>query len=420
MLAQFCKKIAQLKDELAEMTDMYEKCNNEIHAHRSRQEELAAHVEELVEKLRRESAGRERAEAELDAADREHADVMKREKRALEAKESSLQHTLADLARAQSLLTQREADLAAVQGALQTLESESRRLGETHTTARFSLQLESDRLKRDLERLEDELARARRELDEREAKTRERDAIVDKLHADNRDLASQLAAQTQARLNLGEKVDSLSASLRTAESEMASYKSKTAELEQRLSKDQRALLGAENQYRDQLTERNTLLLTIYQYLDKILGVDKTPVSRHSTYLCSFRTNHPLQKKGGAAETKPFTNFGVFHDNLITRLKSLSQIQMDFEKRCKDAEAHYNEKLVDIRKQLDNRWKQIDKFESSLKTYAETKAGWKRKFAQKEGELEAIKVRKKTTFIVTYHNDSLFRLRMPKWLRSSLE
>ena len=39
------------------------------------------------------------------------------------------------------------------------------------------------------------------------------------------------------------------------------------------------MLASENQYRDRLTERNTLLLTIYQYLEKILGVDKTPVRR---------------------------------------------------------------------------------------------------------------------------------------------
>lgn len=100
---------------------------------------------------------------------------------------------------------------------------------------------------------------------------------------------------------------------------------------------------------------------------------------------------PIQKKGGQAETKPFTNFGVFHDNLITRLKALSQIQLDFDKRCKDAEAKFTEKLNDMRKQLDNRWKQIDKFETSVKTYADTKTAWKRKFSAKEGELDAIKV-----------------------------
>jgi len=160
--------------------------------------------------------------------------------------------------------------------------------------------------------------------------------------------------------------------LKTAEGDVMAYKAKVAELEQRLSKDQRMLLSAESQYRDQLTERNTLLLTIYQYMDKILGVDKTP------------------KKSGQAETKPFTNFGVFHDNLITRLKALSQIQLQFDQRCKEVEGRFTEKLNDMRKQLDHRWKQIDKFEASVKAYAETKVTWRRKLAAKEGELEAIK------------------------------
>lgn len=83
---------------------------------------------------------------------------------------------------------------------------------------------------------------------------------------------------------------------------------------------------------------------------------------------------------------------MFHDNLITRLKALSQIQLDFDKRCKEAETRYTEKLADMKKQLDTRWKQIDKFETSVKAYAEAKTGWRRKFSAKEGELEAIKVR----------------------------
>ncbi|KAH8100387.1 hypothetical protein BXZ70DRAFT_188060 [Cristinia sonorae] len=155
------------------------------------------------------------------------------------------------------------------------------------------------------------------------------------------------------------------------ETEVTALRTKVAELEQRLSKDQRTLLTAEAQYRDQLTERNTLLLTIYQYMDKILGVDKTP-------------------KNGQAETKPFTNFSVFHDNLITRLKALSQIQLDFDKRTKEAESRYSDRLNDLKKQLETRWKQIDKFEASIKTIAEAKASWKKKLSIKEGEVEALK------------------------------
>lgn len=272
------QKIADLKDELQQRIELYESLSKDVHAHRERQEELAAHVEDLVGELQRERTAREQLAADFDAADQAHDAALRHEKRTLEAKESALQSALADLARAQSLLAQREADLAAVQTALQTLETERKRLGETHTTARFSLQLEADRLKRDLERLEDELARARRELDDREGQTRDRGALVDKLHAENRDLVTQLAAQTQARLNVAEKLDAVMGSLKSAEGDVVGYKAKVLELEQRLGKDQRSLLSVENQYRDQLTERNTLLLTIYQYLDKILGVDKTPVS----------------------------------------------------------------------------------------------------------------------------------------------
>ena len=104
-----------------------------------------------------------------------------------------------------------------------------------------------------------------------------------------------------------------------------------------------------------------------------------------------------QKKAGQAETKPYTNFGVFHDNLISRLKSLSQIQQDFEKRAKEGEARYTEKLSEIRKSLDQRWRQLDKFETSVKQYADTKTTWRRKLSAKEGELEAAKVNMQKVF-----------------------
>lgn len=129
------------------------------------------------------------------------------------------------------------------------------------------------------------------------------------MHAESRTLASDLATQTQARLNLSEKLDSAQAALRTAETELASTRARTTELEQRLSKDQRSLLTAENQYRDQLTERNTLLLTIYQYMDKILGVDKLSVSilspaRASSHLImpSFRRRRARRARRSRTRT----------------------------------------------------------------------------------------------------------------------
>jgi chromosome segregation ATPase len=372
LTAALKEKVAHLKSDLQEATTLYEQSNQDIHAHRARQEELAQHVEDLVGEVQMEREARERTEAELDKSHRDFESEMRRSRRTYEAHEASAQSAQTELARAQALLSQREADLAAIQAALTAQEAAAKSQGENATTARFSLQLEADRLKRDLERLEDELARVRKELHERETRMRERDGVIDTLHTENRELSAQLAIQTQARLNATEKLDLVQSSLSTAETDVASLRARAQELEQRLSKDQRSLLSAENQYRDQLTERNTLLLTIYQYMDKILGVDKTP------------------KKGGQAETKPYTNFGIFHDNLITRLKSLSQIQVDFEKRTKVAEARYTEKLGEIRKSLDHRWRQLDKFENSVKQCADAKSTMRRKLSTKEGELESAK------------------------------
>lgn len=90
------------------------------------------------------------------------------------------------------------------------------------------------------------------------------------------------------------------------------------------------------------------------------------------------------------ETKPFTNFSVFHDNLISRLKSLSQIQLDFDKRTKEMDTKQTAKMSELKKSLDAKWKQLDKFETTVKSLAEAKQGWKRKFAMKEGEIDALK------------------------------
>lgn len=269
--------MATYKERLQKADELYEQRTDEIAAHRSKQEELAQHIETLVQELQKERALREHTESSLLAAHKDSEDAARRHARTLEAKESALQSALGDLTRAQALLTEREADLGTVQDTLRELETESRKLGESHTTARFSLQLEADRLRRDVERLQEELVRARGEGEERERKGREREGALDRLHAESRDAAAQLAAQTQARLNVAEKLDAALAAQKAAEVEAGVLRSKVGELEMRLGKDQRALLTSETQYRDQLTERNTLLLTIYQYMDRILGVDKTPV-----------------------------------------------------------------------------------------------------------------------------------------------
>jgi chromosome segregation ATPase len=242
----------------------------EINAEREAREDLETEREEFVERFNE-------IDAKFRDAKREWEDSARRERRALDETEAALTTARHDLDLAKALLSQRESDIAEIQAVLSKKDAESRRLGESASSDRFSLNLELERLRRDVSRAEDEVARLKKDIEERDTRARDREAALDKLHAENRDLAGQLASQTQARLNTSEKLDMVQTSFKAAEAELASLRAKAADLETRLSKDQRNQLSLEHQYRDQLTERNTLLLTVYQYLDKILGVEKTAV-----------------------------------------------------------------------------------------------------------------------------------------------
>lgn len=198
--------------------------------------------------------------------------------RDLEAAESELAKLRDELERKEARLREKEEDVEKIKRALEGVEKERKELGESVTTERFSLQLEVDRLSRDLDRAEDELSRLRAELSSKEAAVRSKEGNLDSLHAQLLELKSELSLQTQARLNLSTKLDDSLATLKAREAELAQAKARVGQLEERLGKDQRALLSAEGVYRDQVTERNTLLLTVYQYLDRVVGAEKVSVS----------------------------------------------------------------------------------------------------------------------------------------------
>ena len=50
--------------------------------------------------------------------------------------------------------------------------------------------------------------------------------------------------------------------------------------------------------------------------------------------------------------------------------------------------------------MESRWRQLDKFETSVKAIAEAKSTWRKKMSVREGEIEALKVCRLTNSIAT--------------------
>jgi len=65
--------------------------------------------------------------------------------------------------------------------------------------------------------------------------------------------------------------------LRQAQKDLAQARENLQNAEEELASDHKRLSKTENQYREQLSERNTLLLTIYQYVDRLISSGSTPV-----------------------------------------------------------------------------------------------------------------------------------------------
>ncbi|CED84430.1 Extracellular matrix glycoprotein Laminin subunits alpha and gamma [Phaffia rhodozyma] len=279
--------------------------------------------------------------------------------RLFQEKEDSVRRLSNELDQVRDRLSHRETDL-------HTIQDNARLVGHTHDTDRFAMELEIERLKKDLVRVESDWERVKKELKKKELTLGMREDALADLNAKSRELENKLSSELQSRLNMADKLDTVQKSSRVAENEAAVLRERVNDLEHRLTSEHRSLTVSKNQTESQKQEHSQLLLVVYQHLNKILGTED---------------------RGG-----PSANFAVFKDAILTRLRTLSHIQSHFEKKVRGCESVFNEKLISMKKQLDHKWKQLDHFESSVRKVELVKTQWRNRYAQKQGELESLQAR----------------------------
>nr|XP_018262463.1 uncharacterized protein I303_05480 [Kwoniella dejecticola CBS 10117]OBR84621.1 hypothetical protein I303_05480 [Kwoniella dejecticola CBS 10117] len=303
--------------------------------------------------------------AQMDKADRQRRYDEERWKRTLSEKEHTLSRLTHELESARERLSQRERNLNNVEATLRSLEDERKKLGDEHTSDRFGLELELERIKRDLHRTEEELDIMRRELGDRDENLRERDLELARMMDKQRDLENRLASERQGRLNMSDKLDQKSKAARQHEKEALHLRERIEELEPLLTETQQERIALQKQSESQRQERSELLLRVFRDVNKFLGKDDATT--------------PAQ-------------FTMFRDTLVSRLKSMIQVRIDFERKIKDTESSVEQRMAALKKQLEQKWRTLDNFEAAVKKLELTKMQWKSKYAVKEGELEAAKAR----------------------------
>ncbi|BGP20757.1 hypothetical protein JCM10213v2_008920 [Rhodosporidiobolus nylandii] len=389
VVAALKEKLNTSKTRLSELTIQHESLSTENTFLSSKVEDLALANAKLEERTRADVGEKQRLQDEaeeimraLKREEEEHdEDVREAERkrrefegkwqREVEEMEQELKSTRANLTSLRALLAEREGDITSLQSALNGLESSTRRQGETTDSERFALELEMDRVKRDLKRVEGELEEANAQLEEREKEARAQALRLATAHSENKDLASQLASQTQSRLSLADKHEAVSKTLSQTQLELTSARDRLRSVEDQLSHDSRALGRQESEAREQLRERNQLLLMAWEGLAKVGG---------------------RKTSSTGSDPKPFDAkaFPAFHDRLVERLKAVGQLQHSFERRAGEIEKRVQDGLSALKRQADARHSQLDRFEASLKAAVDVQKQWRERVRVKQTELEGAK------------------------------
>ncbi|POY72208.1 hypothetical protein BMF94_4714 [Rhodotorula taiwanensis] len=361
VVAGLKKKLAEHKTHISDLTLQHESSTTELAFLRSKVDELTKAQSRLEQQSQLGSSEKQRLVREADEIMR----ALRKEEDERETVEAQLDAVRSEVRRLQGIATDRERDVADLQQALTGLEAQ----GADASSDKIALELEVERTKRDLARAQEAESRNRTELEARVADAREKDERLASMQSENKELSVQLALVRQAHIALTDKHDETAKALRNTQQELTSARDRLRLVESQLSNDQRAVSRTENQYRDQLNERNTLLLTVYQAVDKVAGADK---------------------RKSADPPKPFANFPIFHDRLLERLKGINQLHMSFERRTKELEARFVDQLQTLKRQQESRTAQVDRFEASLKLALESQKQWRSRVQQKSLELEQAK------------------------------
>ncbi|KAG0291001.1 hypothetical protein BGZ96_005575 [Linnemannia gamsii] len=212
------------------------------------------------------------------------------------------------------------------------------------------------RLSSDLEATTAELVELRKEFEQIRANRVEKSDLlhsrtheVDRLNIKTRKLNVTVAAMEDEK-------EQMETALRDRATTIAMLKSRLTELEMQVSKRQRDDDISGETSKSDLVERNSLLLTVLQHLESILGGDS--------------------RLDGNMLPKPSANFVYFSNHLISRLKSLSKLFVLFEKKGKELEDKATSQLVQLKRQLDMKLKQLDRFETIVRDAADRQRKWR--------------------------------------------
>ncbi|KAK8054823.1 Microtubule associated protein [Apiospora rasikravindrae] len=226
-------------------------------------------------------------------------------------------------------------------------------LGDLNGT-RSSLLKSIGTLQRELENTVHELNSAKAAMLEKDRIIKQRDGLLESHGLESRKLAELLDKERQGHRNTKNAFDTFQRTHQHVSRTVNNQDGRIMELETARASDKKKIAQLETSFRDQLTERNNLLLILWTRLSSLCGSDWA----HNNSLINGRALPSLEAVS--------TMLPGFSKNLLAAVKMIESLTGSFHARIKSVQNDLWKEYQSLENNLDLRIKKLDRLETIVR------------------------------------------------------
>ncbi|KAI5806098.1 hypothetical protein EDC01DRAFT_609670 [Geopyxis carbonaria] len=225
------------------------------------------------------------------------------------------------------------------------------------SSSRAGLMKSVFKLQTELESSLEELDYTKSEMVEKEQILKDRENLLETMALENRKLTSLLDKEKAARRSDKAQLETLQSSQSVTTRRISEHKTQFTEMERQRNRDTRSLQQLENQLREQIAERNKVLLESWTRLSTVCGADWA----HRNSLVTITSSTTPGKL--SMETSITSAFQGFSRNFLSAVKTIESIVAGFKTKVKSVERDLWKEYQVVENALDSRTRRLDRLEA---------------------------------------------------------
>ncbi|KAI1344344.1 hypothetical protein F5Y15DRAFT_109995 [Xylariaceae sp. FL0016] len=359
-------KLLEANEKAQRLSIQQESSQGEIAFLREEQEgdkirigDLEAAVANAEEALREERERTRELEQRLGSERRQREMVANREKEEVQQLVNELNREAStakdEAVKLRKSLASREVEATKWKERLMELENNLREaLGDLSGT-RSSLLHSIAKLQRELENTVRELDVTRDSMREKDRIIKQRDSLLESHGLESRRLGEMLEKERQAHRNTKNQYETFQRSHQHVSRTVTSQDTRISELETTRATDKKRIAQLESSFKEQLVERNNLLLVLWTRLSSLCGTDWA----HDNSLINGRALPSLESVSNMLPG--------FSKNLLAAVKMIESMVGNFQSRVKSVERDLWKEYQSLENNLEVRTKKLERLETIVRS-----------------------------------------------------